>query len=107
MEMPGKDRNIRGICPELHFFRFFQTMLSPIPIEEIHPSREESHRIEPGVHFPSVAASGTNRGWGERAMQISGRTTVSSQGDQWPNHAPQRPLSHCHSSGNARPKLSQ
>jgi hypothetical protein len=23
MEMSGKDRNIRGICPELHFFGFF------------------------------------------------------------------------------------
>jgi hypothetical protein len=23
MEMSGKDGNIRGICPELHFFGFF------------------------------------------------------------------------------------
>jgi hypothetical protein len=71
MEMSGKDGNIRGICPELHFFGFFQTMLSPVLSKEIHPNREESHRIEPGLHFPSVASSGTNRGWGERAMQIS------------------------------------
>jgi hypothetical protein len=87
MEMSGKDGNIQGICPELHFFGFFQTMLSPVSIEEIHPSWEESRRIELGVHFSPVASSGTNRGWGERAMHISRRTTVNSHCHQWPNPA--------------------
>jgi hypothetical protein len=30
MEMSRKDRNIRGICPELHFFGFLHSKISPI-----------------------------------------------------------------------------
>jgi hypothetical protein len=30
MEMSGKDGNIQGICPELHFFEFLHSKISPI-----------------------------------------------------------------------------
>jgi hypothetical protein len=30
MEMSGKDGNIRGICPKLHFFGFLHNKISPI-----------------------------------------------------------------------------
>jgi hypothetical protein len=34
MEMPCKDGNIRGICPELHFFGFLHSKISPIGAAE-------------------------------------------------------------------------